>query len=109
MEYLMIELGLLALFFLLQKHYKVRLFRTGKQLVIFWLIAFAIGVAWDWYGIARGHWIYPGSGILGIFIGVIPLEDLIFFFAVPYGILVIYRVLENAVSARRKREEKNFK
>ncbi|MBI2575309.1 lycopene cyclase domain-containing protein [Candidatus Woesearchaeota archaeon] len=106
MEYLMIELGLLALFFLLQKHYKVTVFKTGKQLILFWLIALAIGITWDWYGITSGHWIYPGSGILGIFIGVIPLEDLIFFFSVPYGILVIYLVLEKSFPSKKRTREK---
>ncbi|MBI2142127.1 lycopene cyclase domain-containing protein [Candidatus Woesearchaeota archaeon] len=102
MEYLMIELGLLALSFLLQKHYKIRLFKTGKQLLLFWLIAFAIGITWDWYGITRGHWIYPGAGLAGIFIGNLPIEDLVFFFAAPYSILVLYLVLEKTAAPKRK-------
>ena len=93
MEYLLIEIGLLIFFFLMHRIYKVKLFKNKNKFVKFWLFVFIFGIIWDWFAIVRGHWYYPGSGILGIFIGVIPLEDYLFMVVVPYGLLVAYQIL----------------
>jgi len=91
-EYLIIELSLLLLFFLIHRYYKVRIFRTKKQFIVFWILVFLFGIVWDQYAVSQGHWIYPGKGILGIFIGRIPIEDIMFMIVSGYGMLVAYQV-----------------
>ena len=92
MEYLLIEIVLFILFFLIQIYYHIRIFRTKNQFIIFWLLIFVFGVIWDQYAVIRGHWVYPGTGTLGISIGKIPLEDYLFMILVPYGVLTAYQV-----------------
>lgn len=72
MEYLIIEIGLFILFYIIHRHYKVKIFRSRKQFIVFWFLIFLFGISWDQYAVTKGHWIYTGEGTLGIFIGKIP-------------------------------------
>jgi lycopene cyclase domain-containing protein len=48
------------------------------------------GSVWDNFAVHKGHWFYPGKGLLGPFIFNIPIEDYIFIIVVTYIILVEY-------------------
>ena len=102
MEYLIIEIVMFLIVFLIQKHYKVRIFRKRNQFIVFWSCIFVVGVIWDQYAVFRGHWIYPGDGILGIFFGEIPLEDYIFMILVPYAILTAYQISNKMIDSHNK-------
>jgi lycopene cyclase domain-containing protein len=48
-----------------------------------------IFVFWDGYAIAKGHWHFDGSQIVGIFgPGKIPLEEYLFFIIVPIAAIM---------------------
>lgn len=100
MEYLFIEIILFIIFYFIQRYYKVKIFRNKKQFIVFWILIFLFGIGWDQYAVIRGHWLYPGKGILNIFIGRIPLEDYIFMILIPYGILVAYQVSNKLISEK---------
>ncbi len=97
MEYLVIEILLLVLFILIHRISKIKIFKNYKIFLMFWFFVFLWGVLWDWFAIARGHWIYQKPFILGIFIGVIPVEDIVFMIVVPYGILIGYKLIEKII------------
>jgi lycopene cyclase domain-containing protein len=82
---------------LLEWKYHVHLYHSRKERIIITLILFVIGTAIDTYQIFRGHWVYPGTGTLGITIGLMPLEDYIFMIAVPFLVLTIYKVLDRKI------------
>lgn len=92
-EYLMILLGLILVSFLLQKRFQIRLFENKKQIIVFYLIMYAVGVIWDNFAIWRGHWNYPGKGLIGVNIGLAPIEDYIFLIACSYFALVLYKLM----------------
>jgi lycopene cyclase domain-containing protein len=94
-EYLIILLGLLVVTIFLHKKFHLKIFETKKQMYVFFFIEYIIGIIWDSYAIFRGHWFYPKSGVLGIFIGNMPLEDYFFILIVPYFSLVIYKLIIN--------------
>lgn len=77
-EYLLILLLLLIVTYAIHKSYKIKVFDSKKEMLIFYTVIMIIGVVWDNFAVYRGHWYYPGKGILGIFIGLIPLEDYLF-------------------------------
>ena len=94
MEYLIIEICIFIIIFITQKINKIKLFENKTQLIAIFASTLIIGGIWDNYAVWRGHWFYPGKGILGIFLGYIPLEDYIFIIVVTYAILVGYKFYE---------------
>jgi lycopene cyclase domain-containing protein len=89
----------------LEVEFHVHLYRTRKERILITLIFFVIGVAWDSISTIEKTWIYPGNGLIGIWIGVLPIEEYLFSLVVPFWILTVYRVLEaklSATAARRK-------
>lgn len=93
MEYLLIlSLFLLAAVWM-EWRFRVRLYESRKEAGIIVLVFFVIGVLWDTFAIWRGHWAFPGNGMVGIRIGLMPLEEYLFVLVVPYWIITLYRVL----------------
>ena len=80
--------------------FHIHLYQTRKERILITLIFFAIGVAWDSISTINKTWIYPGNGLVGIWIGVLPLEEYLFSLVVPFWILTFYKVLEAKLAAR---------
>lgn len=96
-EYLLILFLLILGGLLLKYKFRIQIFKNIKQAIVFWLILFTLGIAWDQFSIFRGHWTYPEGGTLGIRIGLIPLEDYIFIAATGFFALVLYRLISEKV------------
>lgn len=89
----MILLGFILVSFFLQKKFNIKLFETKNQMFKYYLLMYAVSITWDTFAIWRGHWFYPGRGLLGIYIGLMPLEDYIFVFACSYFGLILYKAV----------------
>jgi len=98
--HIIILLLLLACAIILELAYRVHLYHTRRERIIITLIFFVVGVVWDALGTARGIWIFPGAGLMGIWIGVLPLEEYLFSLIVPFWILTVYRVLDSRLRVR---------
>lgn len=92
--YLVTLLAFFVLAIWLELQFRVHLYQTRKERLLITLIFFVIGVAWDSISTILKIWIYPGNGLIGIWIGVLPLEEYLFSLIVPFWILTVYRVLE---------------
>jgi len=46
--------------------------------------------AWDLLGIIRNHWTYNPEFITGINLGILPVEELVFFIVIPLCALLSY-------------------
>jgi lycopene cyclase domain-containing protein len=91
MEYLFILLFWLIVSAAVHYKYRLTLYRSVKQMGVtvgFFLI---VGIAWDAVGIVREHWVFRYEHLIGITVGVLPLEEVLFMLIVPYGILVFYK------------------
>jgi len=93
-EYLIILILLLLITFSLEKIYHVHLYKNIKERMEIIGIFFLVGVAWDHFAIWRGHWIFPENHTLGIKIGLMPIEEYIFIFTIPYFILTVYKIID---------------
>lgn len=100
MEYILIDIGLAVGTWLLGRLFHVRLFRTWRDAVLVLGIAFLVGVAWDTYGIFRHNWTYPSGHTLGIYIGLMPLEDYAFMLVVPYFVIMVYAIVAQRMSQK---------
>ncbi len=92
MEYLFILLVFLCSALLLKWRYSLHLFPSLKSAFLCFSTLFVFGISWDYLGAIRGHWVFPGTGLLGIFIGPLPIEEFLFMIIVPLWIIVIYRL-----------------
>lgn len=93
MEYLGILLFVFLAFMLLKLRYKIQLFKSIKEKVIFALACLAIGVVWDSYAILRGHWVFGEQFFVGVKIGVMPVEEYLFILIIPFSVLVLYKIV----------------
>lgn len=92
--YLISAIFLLIFGIIIEIIYRERLFKHLKARIMWALVFLFIGTLWDQYAIPNGHWAFTGKGILGIYIGVIPLEEFLWFLIVPYFCLTVYKAVE---------------
>lgn len=70
-----------------------RVYRSPKRTILAMLPMVAIFVAWDVLGIVREHWWYDEKYFVGINIGPLPLEELLFFIVIPICGLLTYEAV----------------
>ena len=106
MEYLLIELGFFILALLFHRIYKLKLFDNFWQGIALFGSVLFFGGLWDNYAVLRGHWFYPGEGILGIFIWKLPIEDYLFILIVTYVIIVGFSFYKKIIKDKIKDNNK---
>lgn len=97
MEYLIILILILIGTLILEKKEHVQIYRTRKERWTIPFILFIFGSIWDTYAVWRGHWSFAGPGLIGIRIGLLPLEEYLFMLVVPYAIITYYKFLEKKI------------
>ncbi len=97
MEY--ISILLLVFLFTLYFDWKlhVHLYQSRKESLQIPLIFFVIGTLWDSFAVYRGHWSFNGTGLIGLTIGYLPIEEYLFFLIIPYSIITFYRILQKKI------------
>lgn len=93
LTYLLILAGCLVLTLPLEFVIGARVWR--RPLLAFGAIAVpaAVFIAWDLVGIDRGWWTYGARYLVGIDIGPMPLEEVLFFVVVPICGLLTYEAV----------------
>jgi len=77
--------------------YNLRLYHSRKERIFAVLSFFILGMLWDYYAVLRGHWVYPGTGLIGFYVFGVPIEDFLFMLVVPYAILVLYKFYDTRI------------
>ena len=97
MEYLLI----LILFFLSAVaaiwRFKIQLYHSRREGIVITLVFFFVGVVWDSFAVYRQHWTFLGPGLVGIKIGLLPIEEYLFFLVMPFWIMTVYKVLDEMI------------
>ena len=102
MFYIISVFILLIIGITLEFFFKEHLFHFLKARIMWALVFLVVGTIWDTYAIPNGHWVFTGKGILGVYIGVIPLEEFMWFLIVPYFCLVLYEMTHIIFDKKRK-------
>ena len=97
MEYFLILMGFLLLALFLEHKYHVRIYHSRKERIIITLHFFIIGTVWDYYATWRGHWVFPGPGLLGIRIFGLPIEEFLFFLIMPFLSITAYKIMDKRI------------
>jgi lycopene cyclase domain-containing protein len=91
--YLLINLFAFGSTFVLSFEWRVRFYKRWK----YYLPAIILGAApfliWDAYFVVRGIWGFNMDYLLGFSLGNLPVEEVLFFFCIPYSCLFIYEAV----------------
>jgi lycopene cyclase domain-containing protein len=68
-----------------------------RQLMLAWLTVSMTWIVLDILSVARGWWGYNQAYFFGPKLGGLPLEEVAFFFTVPFACLVVYWVMQRHV------------
>ena len=90
-EYFITLTVLLLITIALEIRYRVHLYHSQNERGIIVAIFFIIGVLWDSFAVWRGHWQF--GNLIGIKIGLLPVEEYLFFLIIPFAVLTIYKIL----------------
>ena len=83
LTYLLVLAGCLVVTAPLELVLRVRVYARWRRLLLALLPGLVVFLAWEAYAIARHHWTYDAGQLLGVRIGGLPLEELLFFLVVP--------------------------
>ncbi|UCC95778.1 MAG: hypothetical protein JSW40_03270, partial [Candidatus Omnitrophota bacterium] len=79
-------------FFIKHRH-KIRIYNTKKEAFFIMGIIFLIGIASDSLAAWRGYWSFEGPGLIGLKIGLLPIEEYTLFLITPFWGIVFYKSL----------------
>jgi lycopene cyclase domain-containing protein len=94
MSYITILSIFLVVGIMLEFIFKPHLFDSLKERILWTFVIFVIGIVWDTYAVLNEHWIFPGNDLVGIYIGVLPIEEFLFFLIPPYFALTLATVIK---------------
>lgn len=92
-QYLLLMAGCLLITSPLELVLGARVYRNPRRLVTAMVPMLVIFLVWDVVGILRGHWTYNLRFVSGIHLGVLPLEELVFFVVIPICGLLTYEAV----------------
>ena len=92
-QYLLLMVACLVVTLPLEFVLRARVYRRPLRLVLALLPVVALFVAWDVLGIVRDHWGYSPQFTTGILLGIMPLEELVFFLVIPLCGLLTYEAV----------------
>lgn len=91
--YLWINFFTILFPFLFSFHPKIRFYRYWKFLFPAMLITAIFFIIWDMIFTRMGIWNFNPLMITGFHIGNLPVEEILFFFAIPYSCVFLYETL----------------
>lgn len=83
LTYLAVLAGCLVVTAPLELVLRVRVYARWRRLLLALVPELVVFLAWEAYAIAHHHWTYDPAQVLGVRIGGMPLEELLFFLVVP--------------------------
>lgn len=89
-EYLLINLAVIIIPLILSFEKKLRFYRNFKAFGISFLIVGGAFIIWDIIAAKRGDWAFNEKFIIGFNVLGLPIEEILFFFTVPYASIFIY-------------------
>ncbi len=93
-EYLIINIGTIAIPLLLSFEKKLQFYKNFLALLVSIAATGLIYISWDVLATVRGDWSFNPEYIMGIKLFHLPLEEILFFVTVPYACIFIYETFK---------------
>ena len=99
MSYIYLYLNIFTIFFPLVLSFdrRVHFYTNWRHLFPAMAITALLFIAWDQYFTQHGVWGFNPAYLVGIYVGDLPLEEILFFVTVPYACVFIYECLNTYV------------
>jgi lycopene cyclase domain-containing protein len=89
-EYLLINLGIIAVPLALSFDKKMRFYKKLPAVLVSMSAVGSIFILWDVYATYYSHWMFNPEYTIGVKLFGLPLEEILFFITVPYAMLFLY-------------------
>lgn len=89
-EYFLVLLASILFPFILSFSKKINFYNKPLRLVLALFIPAAVYIIWDVLATKAGHWSFNENYITGIFIFNLPVEEILFFFVIPFCSLFLW-------------------
>ena len=103
-QYLLLMLGCLVITLPLELVLGARVYARWRLAVLALGPTVLLFTVWDVIGIVRLHWTYNPDFITGVHLGVMPLEELVFFIVIPICGLLTYEAVGTVLKRLRGRD-----
>ena len=103
-QYLLLMLGCLVITLPLELVLGARVYARWRLAVLALVPTVLLFTVWDVSGIVRLHWTYTPDFITGVHLGVMPLEELVFFIVIPICGLLTYEAVGTVLKRLRGRD-----
>ena len=104
-QYLLLMAGCLLITLPLEFLLRARVYRRPLRLAVALAPMLVVFVAWDVLGIIRNHWTYSPTYTTGWHVGLVPVEELVFFLVVPLCGLLTYEAVGHVLRRLRRQDE----
>lgn len=96
-SYLLLLAACLLVTLPLELAFRARVYRRPRRWLLTLLPVVVVFGGWDVYATARGHWTFDPRQTLGIAVGNLPLEELLFFVVIPTCSLLTYEAVRRVL------------
>ncbi|MBI4901163.1 MAG: lycopene cyclase domain-containing protein [Actinobacteria bacterium] len=101
-QYLALMAACLVVTLPLELFLRARVYRRPRRLLLALVPTLVAFTVWDLVGIVRHHWTYSPLYTTGFRLGVVPVEELVFFVVVPVCALLTYEAVGTVMQRGRK-------
>lgn len=106
--YLYVNLGTILVPFLYSFHPRIQFYKEWKRFLVSASITALFFIIWDMIFTANGVWHFNPDYILGFYIGNLPLEEVLFFYCIPFSCQFTYFCLDKFWSPKWSSKAENI-